>query len=201
MNRREITAATLLFVAITAAYATADQPTIAIYFSPKGGAADAIAAAIDAATTRVWAMEYSLSESRITAALIRAQTRHVDVHIIVDPHQQSDVYSTAPKLYKAGVPIVVDANHQLMHDKTFVIDSTTTITGSANATRSAESDNAENVVIITDATVNATFAANFQTHLAHCHGYTIHAKPRLRPIEFPTQPVSPPTPPTQQEPQ
>jgi phosphatidylserine/phosphatidylglycerophosphate/cardiolipin synthase-like enzyme len=54
-------------------------------------------------------------------------------------------------LAHAGIQPLIDAQHALAHAKVMVIDSATIITGSFNFTKKAEASNAENLLVIKDA--------------------------------------------------
>ena len=56
--------------------------------------------------------------------------------------------SAVPKLKRAGVDVREDGNCGLMHDKVFVVDGQTVITGSFNWTRQAQEANDENPVFV-----------------------------------------------------
>ena len=63
---------------------------------------------------------------------------------------------------KAALPIYIDGNPGLMHDKVFIIDGQIVITGSYNFTSSAERSNDENVLIIYDKQIAAQYLAEFE---------------------------------------
>ena len=51
-------------------------------------------------------------------------------------------------LLQAGIPIIIDQTLGIAHNKIMIIDDTHVITGSFNWTHSAQTRNAENVVVI-----------------------------------------------------
>jgi phosphatidylserine/phosphatidylglycerophosphate/cardiolipin synthase-like enzyme len=166
---------------------TAAAATVAVYFSPTDAVATQIADRINAANSRVFMAAYVLSEQRIREALRAAKQRGLDVRLIVDRRQETSQYSSAPAMAKAGIAVKTDAWEPLHHNKFVVVDSTITITGSANFSRGGTDDNAENVVVITDTAVNAAYAANFTTHWNHSRAfdwqpYATRKKP-LRPTD------------------
>ena len=161
-----------------------DGQQIDVYFSPDGGAAAAIASAIDAAKTSIHVQAYAISESGITASLIAAHARGVDVQLIVDRHQQDPTYSTAEKIKKAGIQTLVDRTVTLMHNKSVVIDGQIVITGSMNLTRSGNHNNAENTVIIHDATTAAKFEADWTVRLKICSTFS-RTQSKRRPLPEP----------------
>ncbi|MCL4502986.1 MAG: phospholipase D family protein [Deltaproteobacteria bacterium] len=137
----------------------------AVYFSPHGGATEAITTAVNQARTSIHVQAYSLSSRPIIKAIIAAQARGVRVHVILDQSQRR--FSGLAALLAAGVPTWLDAGHQIAHNKIMIIDGETVITGSFNFTRSAEEYNAENLLVVHDKALAARFETNFQAHLAH----------------------------------
>ena len=136
-------------------------------------------AAIDATTTTCWIAAYAFSHPDLTAALTRAHARKVDVRLLVTPTQQNPIYSTAPELARAGIQVRTDRKHKLFHNKYAILDHNQTLTGSANFTRNADEQNAENAVIIDDPETNRAFRADFTHHWEHADPYrVIPPKPR-----------------------
>jgi phosphatidylserine/phosphatidylglycerophosphate/cardiolipin synthase-like enzyme len=62
----------------------------------------------------------------------------------------------------AGVELRFDGNPDRMHHKVIVIDQQTVITGSYNFSRSAETRNDENLVVLHDAEVAASYLEEFE---------------------------------------
>ncbi|MFV8638496.1 phospholipase D family protein [Ralstonia pseudosolanacearum] len=120
--------------------------TVTVYFSPGGGAAEAIAQAIQSARTRVWLAGYEFTHPRIARALVQAADprRHVDVRIVLDQGNTRSTYTAATYLARAGVPVRIDWTHPLMHQKTIVIDDEIVGLGSMNFTRAGDEKNSEN---------------------------------------------------------
>jgi phosphatidylserine/phosphatidylglycerophosphate/cardiolipin synthase-like enzyme len=76
--------------------------------------------------------------------------RSVKVEVILDKSQRTQKYSSATFLYNQGIPIKIDAQHAIAHNKVMIIDGETVITGSFNFTKAAEENNAENLLVIKD---------------------------------------------------
>jgi phosphatidylserine/phosphatidylglycerophosphate/cardiolipin synthase-like enzyme len=177
---------------------------VAIFFSPNGGAAAAVARHVADAQKTVDCAAYAISETQITSALIGAHRRGLTVRLIVDAHEQGGTSSTARKIRDAGIPTRVDRTHSLMHNKTIIIDNEIVVTGSMNFTLSGDKKNAESTLIIHDAAIAQQFAENFQTHLDHATGFADRSAGGGRakrtteftspPPPLPTQKGSPPWP-------
>lgn len=156
--------------ALAADYITA---RIAVYFSPSGGATDAVVREINAATTQVLVQAYSFTAAPIAKALVDAHKRGVKILAVLDKSNQTEKYSAATFLVNAGIQTLIDDRHAIAHNKVMVLDSATILTGSFNFTKQAEKRNAENLLVIKDAPELVTaYEANVQAHAAHAHPYT-----------------------------
>ena len=70
-----------------------------------------------------------------------------------------------------GIPVRIDAQHAIAHNKIMVIDGATVITGSFNFTKNAEENNAENLLVIRSPDLAAKYTANWQAHAGHSDPY------------------------------
>lgn len=128
--------------------------SVSVYFSPNGGASDAIIHQINNAHSYIDIAMYAFTSRPIGQALIDAYKRGVKVRLVMDIRESKTRYSRAPFFYKAGIPIktlpVAETRFVkgLMHNKFAVIDGKELITGSYNWTASAEKLNYENLLII-----------------------------------------------------
>jgi phosphatidylserine/phosphatidylglycerophosphate/cardiolipin synthase-like enzyme len=142
------------------------------FFSPNGGCTDAVVSALQSAKKTVLVQAYSFTSVPIAKALVDAKKRGVDVRVILDKSQRTERYTGATFLANEGVPVFIDADHRIAHNKVMVIDGQTVITGSFNFTKSAESGNAENVLLILHAPELAKkYGENWEEHLAHSKKY------------------------------
>jgi len=122
--------------------------TAQVFFSPKGGAQQAVIAAIDGATKEVLVQAYGFTSGPIALALINAHKRGVRVELLMDKGEASDRGSVVPALLKAGIRVWIDGGGGLQHSKIMLIDGHKIITGSYNWTLNAEQSNEENLLII-----------------------------------------------------
>ncbi|MGT4612661.1 phospholipase D-like domain-containing protein [Klebsiella pneumoniae] len=83
-------------------------------------------------------------------ALVKAKNRGVDVKIVIDERgNRNDVSHRAMKyIVKNEIPLRVDSDFPIQHDKVMIIDERSVQTGSFNYTKAAESKNSENAVVI-----------------------------------------------------
>jgi phosphatidylserine/phosphatidylglycerophosphate/cardiolipin synthase-like enzyme len=140
---------------------------VQIRFSPQGGCTDAVVAALAAARSSIFVQAYSFTSVAIAAALLAAQRRGVNVHVILDRSNLGEKYSELTFFRNNQVPVLVDAAHAIAHNKIMVIDAAVLLTGSFNFTTNAELHNAENLLVITDPTLALIYTANWQAHAAH----------------------------------
>lgn len=142
-----------------------------VCFSPDGGCIDQVLGRIKRAKTTIRIQAYVLSSTRIRDALIAAQTRGVDVKMIMDGDQACAKWSQGDEVLAAGIEVVLDKKHAINHNKTMVIDSQYTITGSYNFTVAAETRNAENLLVLTTKKLAVLYEANWQLHREHSVPY------------------------------
>lgn len=91
---------------------------------------------------------YSFTDPDIQRAVIEAFKRGVDVRVIVDKSQVGEKYTAATFLKHAGIPVVIDKDPAIAHNKVMIFNQTSVFTGSFNFTRSAQDRNAENGIVI-----------------------------------------------------
>ena len=145
---------------------------IAVYFSPAGGCTEAVVSNLNQAKSNVLVQAYSFTSAPIAKALVDAKKRGVNVQVILDKSQRTEKYSSADFLLHEGVPTFIDAKHAIAHNKIMILDGATVLTGSFNFTKAAESNNAENLLVIHDAELAAKYTVNWQAHLQHSDTYS-----------------------------
>jgi phosphatidylserine/phosphatidylglycerophosphate/cardiolipin synthase-like enzyme len=145
--------------------------SIEVYFSPKGGCTEAVVREIDAARSTILVQAYSFTSKPIAEALRNAHQRGVQVQVLLDRSNESDRYSGADFIRDAGIPLGIDAEHAIAHNKIMILDDKTVVTGSFNFTKQAEASNAENLLILQDPALAARYAENWRAHASHCKEY------------------------------
>ena len=115
-----------------------------IYFTPGPECEDNIVASIDDATRAIDVAVYSITNDKIVDSLLAAHRRGVRVRIISDRLQASGRHSLISRLADAGVPVILNKKHKIMHHKFAIFDKKDIETGSYNWTSSATQSNAEN---------------------------------------------------------
>lgn len=153
----------------------ATQDGISVFFSPKGGCTDAIVQGLDSAKHDIAMQAYYFTSTRIAKALVDAKKRGVKIVVIVDKSIDDGKYSSADYCFNNGIDTYVDREHEVAHNKIILIDGKMIFTGSFNFTKTAEEDNAENLVVIQDKPkIQAAYEKNFKEHLGHSKKYEGH---------------------------
>jgi phosphatidylserine/phosphatidylglycerophosphate/cardiolipin synthase-like enzyme len=142
-----------------------------VYFSPRGGCADAVVREIGKAKSEILVQAYSFTSKPIAAALIRAKKAGVHVEIMLDKSNRSARYSAADFTVHMGIQTCIDAHHAIAHNKIMIIDRETVITGSFNFTRAAEEHNAENLLILKSGELARVYLDNWYRHRQHSQPY------------------------------
>ncbi len=130
-------------------------------FSPGDACLSSVIAELGRANTTADICVFTISDDRITSAILGAHQRGVAVRIITDNDKQYDAGSDIEQLRRAHIALRVDATEHHMHHKFAILDGAVLLNGSFNWTRSASRFNEENLIVTSDAALVATFAAQF----------------------------------------
>ena len=169
----------LIGLFLTVSTFAADTKNWHVFFSPKGGCTEAVVDALNHSKSTVLVQAYSFTSKPIAEALINAAKRGVKIQAILDKSQRTEKHTEATFLLHAGIPTFIDDKHTIAHNKVIVIDAHVVITGSFNFTKAAESENAENLLVIYDAELAAKYAKNWAEHLQHSEAYEAPTKPYI----------------------
>ena len=173
-------ASALLLAFLLAAPASASGPALptpltaqvlGLYFSPGGGATEAIVRTLGQARESLYVQAYSFTSPSIAQAIMQAHARGIKVEVILDKSQRTEKYSGATYLANAGVPVFIDDAHAIAHNKVMVVDDQIVITGSFNFTKSAEERNAENLLILRNPELARAYLDNWLAHRKHSGQY------------------------------
>lgn len=120
-----------------------------IYFSPQNKTIqNAILPLIRNAKTYIYIPAFLISHKGMVTELIQAKNRGVDVRIITDALNASAKYSKVRELRAAGMPVKIENYAGKMHSKTMIIDDRYLVLGSMNFSKSGESKNDENLIVL-----------------------------------------------------
>lgn len=150
----------LFLPAITYADQFEKQASYTVCFTPQEDCTQKIVVAINNSVSNIWVQAYSFTSHPIGNALVKAKKRGVDVQIILDK-TNLERSSAARFFARHHIPIWFDKQPTIAHNKVMIIDQAV-VTGSFNFTHAAQYDNAENVLIINDATLAKKYLQNWQ---------------------------------------
>lgn len=174
MKRRSILAIALCLVLFPIAFVEAKETStlarVEAAFTPGDDIAGLIVQRIAKSRESVQMQAYLLTDRRIANALLAARRRGVEVEVIGDAAQhETGGLPWLAALERAGARVYLNTSHAASHNKIVILDGrnagATVITGSYNFTQSAQSRNAENVVVISaNRAVTDRFVDNFELH-------------------------------------
>jgi phosphatidylserine/phosphatidylglycerophosphate/cardiolipin synthase-like enzyme len=130
-------------------------------FSPGDGCLSTILGELGRTRKTADICVFTITDDRITNAIVAAHQRGVVVRIITDNDKQYDLGSDIERLRGVGVALKVDESEHHMHHKFAVLDGASLLNGSYNWTRSAATFNEENLIVTSDAALVATFSRQF----------------------------------------
>ena len=104
---------------------------------------------------------FTITDNRISDAILDAHRRGVRVRVISDNDKATDLGSDVDRLAREGVPVAVDRSDKHMHHKFALFDRKQVLTGSYNWTRSAAQYNQENIVVTNDVDLGRGFQGEF----------------------------------------
>ena len=132
------------------------------YFSPSMACPRKILGLLDGARDSAEICVYTITDNRIANAIVDAHRRGVRVRVVTDNDKSADLGSDVSRLEDAGVPVARDETDKHMHHKFAVFDRRVVMTGSYNWTRSAATQNEENLVVLADPGLVKAFLAEFE---------------------------------------
>ncbi|MDR1777911.1 MAG: phospholipase D family protein [Desulfovibrio sp.] len=125
---------------------------IEVAFSPEGKAIDLVLKVINKAQKSVHVAAYHFTNGQIAQALAAAHKRGIDVRVVADKVDNSQKKKTSAVGYvvEHGIPMRLNGQYTVLHDKFLVVDGKHVQTGSFNYTIAATQKNAENVLVVWD---------------------------------------------------
>ncbi len=100
------------------------------------------------AEKRINVAVFFLTEKYLTADLIAAHQRGVDVRVIIDATSAKNEYSKHEVLREAGIPVKIENWGGKMHMKSASIDNEFLVLGSMNWTSAGQNSNDENTLLV-----------------------------------------------------
>ena len=142
-----------------------------VYFSPGDDCVNHIIELIESAISELAICVFTISDDRITRAIVEAMKNGIAVRIISDNFKMEDTGSDIEDLSRAGIPVKLDTTENHMHHKFCIVDKKIVLTGSYNWTRSAALYNQENVISTDDEFVVEKFVSEFEKLWLSCEEF------------------------------
>ncbi len=105
---------------------------------------------------------FTISDDRLSDAILAAHKRGVNVRLITDNDKARDQGSDVFYLIDLGLPVRMDASENHMHHKFAVIDKKILVNGSFNWTRSATDYNQENILVTDEPKLVTAYLSEFE---------------------------------------
>jgi phosphatidylserine/phosphatidylglycerophosphate/cardiolipin synthase-like enzyme len=136
-------------------------------FTPARSCVGLIVDALSRARSEIRVQAYGFTSKPILSALVAAKVRGVDVVVILDKSDERALsIGGASYAFRSGIPVFIDYQPRIAHNKVIIIDRVIVLTGSYNFTASAERSNAENITVVTSPSVAGQFLANWESRRA-----------------------------------
>jgi cardiolipin hydrolase len=136
--------------------------SLKVAFSPGDDCRNLIISLIQSATVSLDVCVFTISDDKISRALLSAYSRGVNIRVISDNDKASDIGSDVEELYYGGIEVRTDCTEFHMHHKFLIADNKTVITGSYNWTRNAAMYNQENIISISHNEICQRFQFEFE---------------------------------------
>lgn len=137
-------------------------PRAEAFFSPGEHCVQAIIGHLARARDTIDICVFTVTDDRISDAILGAKGRGVRVRLITDDDKSLDLGSDIDRFVRGGIDVALDPDPSHMHHKFAIFDSETLLTGSYNWTRSAASENRDNVLVTNDPRLVAAFTREFE---------------------------------------
>ncbi len=126
-----------------------DGTSVSVGFSPQDSVIDTlIVPSLSRAKEEIFISQFFLTDRRLWRALIQAKRRGVKVRVMIDAGAASHPSSFHKELRQAGIEVRVENLGGKMHMKNAVIDKQITLIGSMNWSKSGDTQNDENTLLI-----------------------------------------------------
>ena len=143
---------------------TVGDAEVELLFSPQDSPIrERVRPLIKQARERIDVAVFYFTHKLLTADLIDAHLRGVQVRVILDATAASNGFTKHELLRAVGIPVKVENWGGKMHMKSAVIDGHTVITGSMNWTTAGDATNDENVVIVRSEALAAQYSEFYES--------------------------------------
>lgn len=150
-DKKRITRNTLFYL---------NNDVVEVFFCPEDWCANKVLYALDKAKYSIHFFIYSFTHEKIGDMMIKKKNQGLFIQGVMEKSQNSQ-YSQFKKLNSSGIDVKWDKNKGLMHNKVFIIDENTVITGSFNPSLNGDTSNDENLVIIYSREIAQKYLSEF----------------------------------------
>lgn len=131
-------------------------------FSRRDDCVSRIASLFGAAGRSAEVCVFTITDDRLSDAIVRAHRRGVSLRVITDDEKMHEPGSDVGRLLELGIPLRIDQRESHMHHKFALFDRELLLTGSYNWTRGAAERNDENFVVTGDPGLVRRYGEEFE---------------------------------------
>ena len=142
-----------------------------VFFSPGEDCVNHIIDLINEAYIQLDICVFTISDDRISRAIVEAMKNGVEIRIISDNFKVEDTGSDIEDLSRVGISVKLDTTENHMHHKFIIVDKNIVLTGSYNWTISAALYNQENILSTDDEEVVSKFSNEFEKLWLSCEEF------------------------------
>lgn len=135
--------------------------TIQQYFCPEDNCKEVFLDEIGKTEHSIYFLTFTFTDNEIAQEIIEKKQEGADVKGVIESFQNKQ-YWTYPQLIEANISINLDNKATKQHNKLFIIDNKIVITGSFNPTKSANTINDENILVITQPDIVQEYVNYFE---------------------------------------
>ena len=140
---------------------TQQKITSHAFFSPGDDCLNAIVESIATTEKTLKICVFTISDDRISEAILAAHRRGISIKIITDNNKLHDTGSDIRELAAKGLEVRIDKTRSHMHHKFALFDEVRVLTGSYNWTRSAAMFNHENILVTDNLSIVQDYSREF----------------------------------------
>ncbi len=136
-----------------------------IYFSPEDDFEQRLLGLIESANESIDFLAFAFTNKKISDALKESFDKGIAIRGVFDKEQHEGFlkrYSEFDTLLSHKINVKLDGNTQTMHNKVFIIDHKTVVTGSYNFTVKANEDNSENAIVVHNREFTSRYEDEFE---------------------------------------
>lgn len=151
----------------SATQALSRAEVLGLYFTPPADVASAVIDVINQSTSEILVQAYGFTHNGIAQALVNAHLRGVRIKVLLDQKSETTNRYVVDLFVSNKVGLRFDGLHAIAHNKVMIVDEQIVITGSFNFTNSAQTRNAENLLVLRSNDLARHYKDNWMEHWKH----------------------------------